>query len=131
MKKVMAGIDLHSNNLVVGIVDQDGKRVGQQKLPCELEAVEKFLAPFKKRLESRQPVERYTSRLRSEAPGHFEYETVARGFPEVCIEVHWTAIRGQAKPFVGFGQILREEAAISIHLAELQLGADVASARCL
>src|ERR1019366_644227 len=51
MKKVMAGIDLHSNNLVVGIMDQDGKRIGQQKLPCELEAVEKFLAPFKKRLE--------------------------------------------------------------------------------
>ena len=51
MKKVMAGIDLHSNNLVVGIMDQDGKRVGQQKLPCELKAVVKFLAPFKKRLE--------------------------------------------------------------------------------
>ena len=51
MKKVMAGIDLHSNNLVVGIMDQDGKRVGQQKLPCELTAVVKFLAPFKKRLE--------------------------------------------------------------------------------
>ncbi len=51
MKKVMAGIDLHSNNLVVGIMDQDGKRVGQQKLPCELPAVVKFLAPFKERLE--------------------------------------------------------------------------------
>jgi len=51
MKKVIAGIDLHSNNLVVGIMDQDGKRVGQQKLPCELTAVVKFLAPFKKRLE--------------------------------------------------------------------------------
>jgi transposase len=51
MKKIMAGIDLHSNNLVVGIMDQDGKRVGQQKLPCELKAVVKFLAPFKKRLE--------------------------------------------------------------------------------
>src|SRR6266853_2238532 len=51
MKKVMAGIDLHSNNLVVGIMDQDGNRVGQQKLPCELPAVVKFLAPFKERLE--------------------------------------------------------------------------------
>src|SRR6266702_2108990 len=51
MKKVIAGIDLHSNNLVVGIMDQDGKRVGQQKLPCELTAVVKFLAPFKQRLE--------------------------------------------------------------------------------
>ncbi len=51
MKKVMAGIDLHSNNLVVGIMDQDGKRVGEKKLPCELEAVVRFLAPFKPRLE--------------------------------------------------------------------------------
>ncbi len=51
MKKVMAGIDLHSNNLVVGIVDQDGKRVGQKKLPCDLKEVVKFLGPFKRRLE--------------------------------------------------------------------------------
>lgn len=51
MKKVIAGIDLHSNNLVIGIVDKDGKRVGDQKLPCELKAVVKFLAPFKPRLE--------------------------------------------------------------------------------
>src|SRR5260370_2611963 len=51
MKKVVAGIDLHSNNLVVGIMDQDGKRVGQQQLACAFEAVVKFPAPFKKRLE--------------------------------------------------------------------------------
>jgi len=34
MKKVMAGIDLHSNNLVIGIMDIDGKRVAHQKLEC-------------------------------------------------------------------------------------------------
>ena len=51
MNKVMAGIDLHSNNLVIGIIDMDGKRVASQKLPCELKEVVKFLAPFKKRLE--------------------------------------------------------------------------------
>lgn len=51
MKQVMAGIDLHSNNLMIGILDMDGKRVASQKLPCELKAVVKFLAPFKKRLE--------------------------------------------------------------------------------
>ncbi len=50
MNKVMAGIDLHSNNLVIGLVDTDGKRVGQRKLPCELTEVIKFLLPFKKRL---------------------------------------------------------------------------------
>ncbi len=51
MKKVMAGIDLHSNNVVIGIMDMDGKRVTSGKLPCELKAIAKFLAPFKKRLE--------------------------------------------------------------------------------
>lgn len=51
MKKVMAGIDLHSNNVVIGIMDTDGQRVGRAKLPCELKAVVKFLAPYKQRLE--------------------------------------------------------------------------------
>src|SRR3974390_821302 len=51
MKKVMAGMDLHSNNVVIGVTDMDGQRVGQRKLPCALKAVVKFLAPFKKRLE--------------------------------------------------------------------------------
>src|SRR5580765_2152525 len=51
MKKVMAGIDLHSNNLVIGIMDMDGKRVATRKLPCELSEVTKYLNPFKKRLE--------------------------------------------------------------------------------
>src|SRR5437016_2676548 len=51
MKKVMAGLDLHSNNVVVGIMDMDGKRVGSAKLPCKLSEIVKFLAPFKKRLE--------------------------------------------------------------------------------
>src|SRR5437870_13833699 len=51
MKKVIAGMDLHSNNVVIGVMDMDGKRVGEKKRPCELKAVVKFLAPFKKRLE--------------------------------------------------------------------------------
>jgi transposase len=51
MKKVMAGIDLHSNNVVIGIMDTDGKRVTSAKLPCELKEIAKFLAPFKKRLD--------------------------------------------------------------------------------
>lgn len=51
MKKVMAGIDLHSNNVVVGVMDMDGKRVSSAKLPCEVKEIVKFLAPFKKRLE--------------------------------------------------------------------------------
>jgi len=51
MKKLVAGVDLHSNNVVIGIMDTDGKRVANQKVPCELEAVVKFLAPYKKRLD--------------------------------------------------------------------------------
>jgi transposase len=51
MKKVMAGIDLHSNNVVIGIVDADGKRLGSRKLECDLLEVAGFLKPYKKRLE--------------------------------------------------------------------------------
>ncbi len=51
MKKVVAGMDLHSNNVVIGIMDMDGKRVASRKVACELSEVVKFLAPFQKRLE--------------------------------------------------------------------------------
>lgn len=50
-EKLIAGIDLHSNNLVIGLMDQDGKRIRHQKLDCSLEAVEQFLKPLKERLE--------------------------------------------------------------------------------
>jgi len=49
--KLMAGIDLHSNNLFCAIVDLNGKRVFEQKLPCDLNSVIRALKPFKKRLE--------------------------------------------------------------------------------
>jgi transposase len=51
MKKVIAGMDLHSNNVLIGLMDTDGKRVASRKLPCDLKEVVKFLAPFKQRLE--------------------------------------------------------------------------------
>lgn len=51
-KALMAGIDLHSNNVMIGIVDQDGRRLKHQKLDCDLEAVERFLRPYKPRLKS-------------------------------------------------------------------------------
>lgn len=50
MKEVIAGMDLHSNNVVVGIMDTDGQRVAHRKLPCELPEIVKFLRPFRKRL---------------------------------------------------------------------------------
>lgn len=51
MKKLLAGADLHSNNVVIGIVDQDGARVAQFKAENRLSEVVKLLAPYKKRLE--------------------------------------------------------------------------------
>ena len=44
-------MDLHSNNVMIGIVDLDGKRIVHQKLECDLWKVAEFLKPYKKRLE--------------------------------------------------------------------------------
>ena len=46
MKKLIAGMDLHSNNVVIGLMDMDGKRVAHQKVECKLSQVLKFLAPW-------------------------------------------------------------------------------------
>lgn len=51
-KTLMAGIDLHSNNVMIGIVDQSGRRLKHQKLACDLQQVEKFLSFYKSRLKS-------------------------------------------------------------------------------
>ena len=51
-KTLMAGIDLHSNNLMIGLMDQDGQRVGHQKLACDLKAVLAYLRPYQRRLKS-------------------------------------------------------------------------------
>ena len=39
MYKLIAGIDLHGNNLVIGLINQDGKRITHQKLDCDLKQV--------------------------------------------------------------------------------------------
>ena len=51
-EQLMAGIDLHSNNLVIGIVDQNGRRLKHQKLDCNLKQMDDFLSPFKSQLTS-------------------------------------------------------------------------------
>lgn len=51
-KSLFAGIDLHSNNLMIGIVDQDGPRLKHQKLDCDLQQVVQWLKPFKARFKS-------------------------------------------------------------------------------
>jgi transposase len=48
----MAGIDLHSNNAMIGVVDEQGKRLKHQKVDCQLQEVLKVLAPYKRRLRS-------------------------------------------------------------------------------
>jgi len=48
----MAGLDLHSNNVMIGVVNQDGKRVAHAKLECNLKQVIEFLAPLKPQLQS-------------------------------------------------------------------------------
>jgi len=50
--KLMAGIDLHSNNLFCGIVDLEGKRVFEKKLSCDLDEVARALKPFQNRLDT-------------------------------------------------------------------------------
>lgn len=50
--KLYAGIDLHSNNLVIGIVNAEGERVKQARLPTDIHAVEKFLHPFRAKLQA-------------------------------------------------------------------------------
>jgi transposase len=51
-KSLFAGIDLHSNNLMIGIVDQEGQRLKHQKLECDLQRVVQWLKPFKARFKS-------------------------------------------------------------------------------
>src|SRR5689334_12590119 len=49
--KVMAGIDLHSNNAMIGLVDMNGTRLQHQKVGCDLKEVLEVLAPYQGRLE--------------------------------------------------------------------------------
>jgi transposase len=51
-ESLFAGIDLHSNNLMIGIVDQTGQRLKHQKLECDLQQVDQFLKPFQARFKS-------------------------------------------------------------------------------
>jgi len=50
--KLIAGIDLHSNNVMIGVINQDGKRIVHRKLECKLNDVVQFLKPLKPQLQS-------------------------------------------------------------------------------
>ena len=51
-EKLIAGLDLHGNNVMIGVINQDGKRVAHRKLDCELKQVIEFLEPLKAQLQS-------------------------------------------------------------------------------
>lgn len=50
--KLIAGIDLHGNNLVIGVINQDGKRIVHRTMECDLKQVTQFLQPFKPQIQS-------------------------------------------------------------------------------
>ena len=48
--RIMTGIDLHSNSAVCGLMDENGRRLVHQKLPCDLPSILGLLAPYKERI---------------------------------------------------------------------------------
>jgi len=48
--KIMVGIDLHSNNALCALMEEDGTRLLHKKLPCDLSAILGMLKPYKKRI---------------------------------------------------------------------------------
>lgn len=50
--RLYSGIDLHSTNSVIGIIDENGKRLFNQKISNDLDIILKLFNPFKQDLES-------------------------------------------------------------------------------
>jgi transposase len=50
MKALYIGMDLHSSNVYVGVVDQNGKKITGHRLPCRLKDVLKFLYLYKQEI---------------------------------------------------------------------------------
>jgi transposase len=50
--RIMAGIDLHSNNAMCAVVNMEGQRLLHKKVPCRLSKVVEVLDPYKAELES-------------------------------------------------------------------------------
>lgn len=42
-----AGIDLHSNNSVIAIIDNEGKKMYQKRLDNNLDIIQKAIEPYK------------------------------------------------------------------------------------
>ncbi len=48
--KIMVGIDLHSNNALCGLMDENGRRLLHKILPCDLDAILELFKPYQKRI---------------------------------------------------------------------------------
>jgi transposase len=48
--KIMVGIDLHSNNVLCGLLDESGRRLLHQKLACDLTPILQLLEPYQDRI---------------------------------------------------------------------------------
>ncbi len=48
--ELYVGMDLHSTNLVLGMVDEDGKRIHRKKIPNHYALISKELQPFKEKI---------------------------------------------------------------------------------
>lgn len=50
MNGLYCGIDLHSNNSVVAVIDEQGKQIFGKRLPNDLASIERALSPYRERL---------------------------------------------------------------------------------
>ena len=50
LMNIMVGIDLHSNNAMCALMEEDGTRLFHKKLPCDLDAILGMLEPYRKRI---------------------------------------------------------------------------------
>ena len=48
--RYFAGCDLHSNNTVVGILDEEGKKIHKKRIPIDLDNILNELKPFKAKM---------------------------------------------------------------------------------
>ena len=48
MEYVIGGIDLHSNNLVIGLIDESGQRLKHGKIDCDLGKVLAFFGSIQR-----------------------------------------------------------------------------------
>ena len=51
-KSYYAGLDLHSNNVMIALIDQDGNRIIHRKLTCDLAVILAFLKPYQSELKA-------------------------------------------------------------------------------